>query len=138
MNMTQAVVGKLLATPAFTAVVGDRLFPGAARQGAAFPRAVYSAASRLTERTFTGVVDLNVWRMTVTVYARTQAEIEAGGEAIVGAFDGFSGRVGGGLLRVQGAFVGDRSDDHEEPIYGDDVGVFSQQVELTIHWNQAA
>lgn len=135
MDIEQAIVAKLLADATLAALVGTRVYPGLAPQGAAAPYLVYQQADRQKVHTLGGVVSLNNYRMRFDAFGSSYANAKATAAALASALDGFSGLVGSGAIKVQGAFLESEEDDLDEPVHGGETGVYSVGADVSIWFN---
>lgn len=117
-----ALVALLVNDPGTIAVVANRLYPNVAPEGACFPHAVYYRVSTGRRRGYKGTV-ATIPSVQFDCYALDYPSAKAAALAIGQCLEGFVGNVPGGLLRVQGTWVDEESDDYERPEHADEAGV---------------
>jgi hypothetical protein len=98
MSVEAALFSVLSTAPAVSAIIGNRLFPGAAPVNTAAPYAVYSRASARRIRSMLGPSRLAMPRIQVDGYAATYAQARAIADAVRGALDGYRGTAAGVVI----------------------------------------
>jgi hypothetical protein len=82
MSGRQVVILKLLATPAVTALVGDRIWPGVARQGTAAPFLILHTPGQQNRQLLEGDAGYPRSRVRIECVAASAAAAEALGKAV--------------------------------------------------------
>ena len=121
----------LLADSELAALIGNRLYPGAAPDGqcASDSYIVYLEASLVTDLSLAGATGLRECRVQYDCYSKSKSEAFSIRERILGVFDGYFGQpVPGGVKILCAELSNLRSDyDHEEKIY-------SYSIDITYHY----
>lgn len=98
MNEGKAIYSILTSDSAVSAIVGSRVYPQIAAQGAAFPFAVYVLQSNSPSDTKSGVSTLDEVRYDIVVASETYAEASDLTEKIRTALDRYTGTVAGVVI----------------------------------------
>lgn len=98
MNEGKAIYSILTGDSAVSALVGSRVYPQIAAQGAAFPFVVYLANDLTPSDTKSGVSTLDEVRYEVLAIAETYAEAADLNEKIRTALDRYTGTVSGVVI----------------------------------------
>jgi hypothetical protein len=114
-----ALRAQLLATPAVTALVGQRIYalilPQKPQGGAGWvPAVTYQRIAAIRENALDGATGLVGVRFQVDSWALTYAEVKDLAAAVRGALNGFAGAVGG--ENVQGSFLLADTDRYESEV----------------------
>lgn len=134
--MEPAIVAILMASPAVTSLVGDRIKPSAAPQRLARPNIVYERYNLTTTVTNTGVVRQPVASLQVTAYADSYSEARTLANAVRKALDNYRGQVTDSAGTTWGLVV--RLDgDRDLPIArtpGNTVEVYGVALQFKVRW----
>lgn len=98
MNEGKAIYSILTSDSAVSAIVGSRVYPQIAAQGAAFPFAVYILQNVEPSDTKSGVSTLDEIRYDIVVASETYAEASDLTEKIRTALDRYTGTVAGVVI----------------------------------------
>ena len=122
MSFSTGLFGLLTTDPGVVALVGSRVYPLAAPQGAAFPRITHQLITTTRDWDLLGPSGLRRALMQIDVWALSEGAAEELAERLRVLLDGFGGELGG--VRVQliqlvdeGALAEFRQDGSERPIY---------------------
>lgn len=96
MGIEVALRSHLLARAALVALIGERIFPAAAPQGAVLPRVVYQRVTTDAVQSLRGASGLEGARIQLDAYAATYAQAAAIAHEIKQATIGHVGFMGGG------------------------------------------
>lgn len=134
MTLEEAIYGLLAADAGVSGVLGARIYPDQAPQGATMPYCVYSEADRASTMTMDGPVSLDAWTMTLEVEADSKASVRRAAQAIRNKMLGFRGVVSG--LTIRGIFDQSETGSLEIPNIADERGVFAVAQDFTIWYRQ--
>jgi len=114
MIIETALVTYLLAQSTVTALVGDRIDLGIAKQTTIKPYVVISKISGVREHSHDGESGLAHPRLQISVFANSYGSAKQVTEAIRGVLDCYTGTMGGeGGVVVQAVFLEDETDFYE-------------------------
>src|SRR5262245_4698952 len=136
MTIEEAIVGKLRADPAVTALVAQRVYPDQAPMDAVLPYVVYEQSGQEHQRTLTGKVNLPLWRMRLDAYGQTKASARAVLTALDSSLDSFQGDLEVGQINVSGMFVDNMESGAEVPVHANEFGEYTGGLDLTLHYSQ--
>jgi hypothetical protein len=95
MNLEQGLVAYLRALPTVAALVGERIYPQAATQGAELPYITYLVVSRPRGKHLTGSNGVVRPRVQLDAYTRTYADLRSLSDALFAGLDSHAGELGG-------------------------------------------
>ena len=95
MDIYDALVAKIKATPAITALIGTRLYPDEIPQGDALPAVYYQTISDVKDHHLTGQLELEKPMIQFTVQAATKNSAADVAEAIKTALVDYQGTISG-------------------------------------------
>lgn len=109
--MEEALIARLLATAAVTAIFGTRITPVLRPQGEALPAATVQTVSGERRRHYQGHDELIGARVQIDCWGRNYAEAKTGARAVIAALaDPFSSAI----TDIQGVFVDAERDGGED------------------------
>lgn len=117
-------------------LVGDRIYPLRAPQGAALPYLTYQVISGLRVRNLTdGPCGMGNPRLQLDCWAATYAGVRALAEAVRGTkaetqLDGYTGTMNGTWVGY--AEVRELTDLYEEPVHADDGGAYRATLDVLL------
>jgi len=123
MTVEERLYSILTGDPGVAALIGTRLYPDAAPQGAALPYAQYDQAGREQAMTHDGPVDLNSYLMGISMFAASKAGAKSLARAVRAALNGSRSSAGG--LRLLGVLDESEDGDSDQPLDGGEQGRFS-------------
>lgn len=134
MTIEEAIQGLIVADVTVQALVGTRVYPDQAPESSAYPRIVYQQAERQPVMTMQGPVASNKYTLDLEINARTKSSAKAVAKAVRDLLLGYRGSPSG--VRVMGIFGETESDDHDIPQHGDERGIFSVSMTLSLWFRQ--
>lgn len=132
MEIEQALYAHLTAAPALAALVGTRVYPDQAEEGATLPYLVYEQAEQERLRTLTGHVSLARWGMHLEIVAVSKSSAKAVRNAVLASLEDFRGTLGTGTLQAAGAFVEGEESGAEPPQHAEGQGEYRWGLDLSI------
>lgn len=95
MDIYDAIVARLKATTALTALIGTRIYPDEIPQGKLHPAVFYMTVSDTKDHFLTGMSNLESPNIQITTYADTKDGAADVAEAIKTAINGYQGTLSG-------------------------------------------
>lgn len=95
MDIYDAIVAKLKATAALTALVGTRIYPDEVPQGKLYPAVFYMTVSDVKDHFITEISSLEAPNIQLTTYADAKDDAAAVAEEIKTAINGYQGTLSG-------------------------------------------
>jgi hypothetical protein len=126
-----AVRTRLLATPAVTALVAQRVFPDARAQGGAVPCIITGIQAEERVKAFVPT-GLTTCRFEASAVARTRSESQAVAAAIMQALDHWTGTDGS--IVVQQSLHSNTMTAYQDPMAGESSGTFVSVLVFSIHY----
>jgi hypothetical protein len=108
-----ALVARLKADTALSAIVGARIYPDAIPQKGSLPCLVYAIPSTARARNLRGAAGIATARVLIDARAKTYAVLNSIQE-VLRQYDGFSGTLAGDVV-VENTRMDDRGDEYEWP-----------------------
>jgi hypothetical protein len=106
------IIAWLRSDEAIAALLGAKIYPGVASQGATPPYAVYKTIGTNAWRSADGPTGMRNLRLQLNVWAMTEALADQVADAISGKMDGYTGTIG--TTSVQDIVLEDETDECEE------------------------
>lgn len=126
----EAVLAKLAATSALTALVSTRIYNGTAPQGVGLPYVVFSEISSDRPRSMSGAVAIVDSRVEVLAYGASPDSSIAVADAVRGALDGYRGTSSG--VSVRSCRLESTDDDYVRPRSGESIHIYRRSLEFAI------
>lgn len=113
-------------------LVGDRIYPDDAPQGASMPYIVHEQAGRQSVMTHGGPVDLDSYEWTVAVHAASRRECKAVLRAVRTAVNGAKDDAARAGVRVLGVMDSGEDSSADPPLMGEESGRHMMQATYTL------
>lgn len=130
--LAEGLRAALIEDAGVSAIVGTRVYPQVAPQGAASPYLVYSQVSGAREWDLDCVAGLGNPVFQVTAWADTYAAAQALADAVRAAVSAASAAGDLGGETIQGATIENEIDQFEEPAGGRGRGIYGKLIEVEI------
>lgn len=126
-----AIVYLLQASHCVASQVGSAIYPNKAPRDSGYPYIVYHRQGTEHVLAMDGPHGTGNVTLELECSATTYEQAKAIADSIV-ALDGFAGRIYGALVRIQGVFLEDESDEYTPPAHADDTGVHTVNLTLNV------
>lgn len=138
-DIRQALVTYLSGLQGLADLVGDRISPLRHRMGVDYPRVRYQVVSHQRVRSASGPCGQGQARLQLDCLARSYEEAYQVARLVVGTkaeprMDGYTGAWGD--YHIDEARVDDWADDWDEPIEGDEEGVYRHRLDVLVTYTE--
>jgi len=141
MTFEEALTAKVAATPALTALVGDRVYPDAAPQGVTDDYLVYELSNRADPPPLGGTTNgLVKDTAELTGYSVNRLKAAAIRDALIAAFNGVAARGawgGAGGLAVRSCVCESAASNHDPAQDGSETSDRLGRVTLNVFWQRS-
>ncbi len=134
MTLKGAIYEELTGDAGVSAIVGTKVFMGAAEQDPARPYVVFSQISSVHENHLTAAAPLARTVIQVDCYETKPGLVDTLAAAVIAALRRFNGTMGTGAATatVRDVYIDDDRDTYDPPKVDEELGTFGRQIDFGI------